>query len=67
MPKFQIVLATVASINVEVEADDEDAAVERAYDAALEFSDRVHSGQNWSADVNETWQLEDPTVKEIPA
>ncbi len=67
MPKFQITLSTVASITVTVNADDEDDALEAAYEAARQFSDEYHAGPNWSVAVNEAWQYEEPEVKRIEA
>ena len=61
--KYTIVLTTVASITVEVEADGEDAALEQAYQAASDFGNQMHVGTNWSADLNETWQLNEPEIR----
>ncbi len=65
MPKFQIILTTVASITVTVEAEDEDTALDRAHDAGAEFANQYHSGADWVADVNGEWQFQEPEVKEV--
>lgn len=65
MPKFKVTLATVVSLTATVEADNEDAATDEALKAAREFSGQWHTGHNWTADINEEWQYEDPTVEEL--
>jgi len=63
--KYEITLTTVASITVTVEADDEDVALDQAYDTAKEFSSQYHAGHNWTADLNEEWQLHEAEVREV--
>jgi hypothetical protein len=63
--KYQITLSTVASVTVTVDANDEDAALDQAHDAALEFSGQYHSGHNWVGELNDEWQYEEPEIKEI--
>jgi hypothetical protein len=63
--KYEITLTTVASVTVTVEAENEDIALNRAHDAAREFSGQYHQGRDWRADLNEEWQLEEPNVREV--
>lgn len=64
--KYLVTLATVASITAYVEADDEDTAHDKALTIAKGFSDEGRGGRNYSVDINDEWQLEDPTIEELP-
>lgn len=63
--KYKVTLSTVASITVtvDVEDDDDEAAIDKAYEVAREFSDQYLAGPNWTVGVNDEWQYEDPTVE----
>jgi hypothetical protein len=63
MPKYKVTLTTVASITVEVDAADEDEALDAAYDAGREFANQYHSGRNWVVDINDAWDLRDAEIK----
>ena len=61
--KYDVTLATVASLTVTVEAGDEEAAIDAAYDRAREVSAAWLPFSDASLDLNEEWQLQEPTVK----
>lgn len=67
--KYKVTLSTVVSCIVEVDADDEDAAFDAAFEAARDFSGQHHAGRHaagsWVADFNDEWQYEDPTIEEV--
>ncbi len=65
MPRFKVTLTTVAEITVEVDATDEDHAIDQAVDAAKEFGDQHHAGPGWVVDVNNEWQQDETRVEEI--
>lgn len=65
MAKFKVTLTTVLSYTVEVEADDEDTAIEVAYGMAPREAYGPNPQTQYTLDVNETWQLNEPEVEEI--
>lgn len=60
--KYKVILTTVASISVTVTADNEDAALDAAHEAADQFANQYHAGTNWSVDVNGAWDLKDSEI-----
>lgn len=62
---YKITLTTVASITVTVQTDDEDRAVDVAYERGREFAGYWHSGPDWTADINDEWQLREPEIVEV--
>ena len=71
MPRYRVNLRTVASISVEVEADNEDAALEAGYDQAPYEVCAQCSGweQPWSLELGEleASDINWPPVKGYPA
>ena len=55
MPQYRVTLETIASVTVEVEAEDKDAAVEEAFNEAPSGVCAQCSGwgQEWSMDMGE--------------
>jgi hypothetical protein len=52
MPKYRVYLQTVASTTIEVEADDEDAAIDAAYDQGTPTLCAYCSGYNQSHNLD---------------
>ncbi len=63
--KFKVTLTTVADLTAEVEADDEDAALEAAHEMGQEFANQMHGDHRYTVDINEAWGLRDPEVEEL--
>jgi hypothetical protein len=59
MPKYRVYLQTVASLTVEVEAEDQDAALDAAYQEAPGGVCAQCSGwgQPWSLDFGGEWDI----------
>lgn len=60
MAKYKVVLTTVASFTTVVEAEDEEQAIEAAYDLAPRDVYGPNPQTMYAVDVNETWQLREP-------
>jgi hypothetical protein len=57
MPKFRVNLLKTVSYTIEVEADDEDAAIDAAYDQAPSVCAQCSGwGQDWGYDDGNDWQ-----------
>ncbi len=65
MPRYKVTLTTVAEITVEVDATDDDHAIDQAVGTAKEFGDQYHAGPGWVVDVNNEWQQGETQVEEI--
>jgi hypothetical protein len=65
MPKFRITLTTVADLTMEVEANDEEVALDVAYNRAEEFADQRHGGNDYTVTINDIWALRNPKVKKL--
>lgn len=66
---YKVTLATVVSIVVTVDTDDDERAENAAYEVAREFGNRYHAddraGLSWVVDVNNEWQYEDAQVEKV--
>ncbi len=60
--KFKVILTTVADLSMEVDAADEEAALDVAYERAREFADQAHGGHDYTVSVNDAWDLREPEV-----
>ncbi len=60
--KFKVILTTVADLSMEVDADNEEAALDVAYERAREFASQAHGGTGYTVSINETWDLREPEV-----
>lgn len=68
MAKYKVMLTTVADFTIGVDADDEEQAVEAAYDKApAEVCGHCSGwGEAWSLTLNDAWQLHEPEVEKQP-
>ncbi len=60
--KFKVILTTVADLSMEVDAADEESALDVAYDRAREFAGQAHGSHDYTVSVNEMWDLREPEV-----
>lgn len=59
MPKYRVYLETGASLSVTVDAEDEEAAAEAAFESGQYLCAQCSGwGQNWTVDLGE-WDLAD--------
>lgn len=65
MAKYKVTLTTVLSYTAEFEAEDEDHAIEAAYQSAPSEAHGPDPQTMYALDVNEAWQLHEPEVEEI--
>lgn len=65
MPKFRVPMTQTITAYVNVEADDEDSAVDKAFEHAPEFCAQCQGwGQSWSIEF-EDWDGSDEAVEEL--
>lgn len=64
MTKYRVSLSTIASFDTDVEADDEESAIEIAYQNAGEASDAYLPFSAGTLSLNDTWELRPPHVEE---
>lgn len=66
--RYRITMTTVASFTVEIEADNEDAALDAAHGVAEDLSAQYipvpHRGAD-SLSLNDSWELKSPEVTEV--
>ncbi len=60
--KFKVTLITVADLTMEVDATDEDAALDAAYERARDFAAQRHGGHDYEVSINDAWDLREPEV-----
>ncbi len=60
--RFKVILTTVADLSMEVDAADEEAALDAAYERAREFADQMHAGRDYTVSINDAWDLREPEV-----
>jgi hypothetical protein len=65
MPKFKTTLYTLVEFSMEVEAADEESALDVAHDRAREFSAQHLDGHDYTVALNDEWQLQDAEVTEL--
>jgi hypothetical protein len=67
MPRFKVTLTTVADLTVEVEAVDEESALDVAYKRGDEFAAQAHRGTDYVVALNDAWDLREPEVEDSDA
>jgi hypothetical protein len=65
MPKFKTTLYTLVEFSMEVEAEDDDAALDVAHARARKFSGLNLDGHDYTVALNDEWQLQDAEVTEL--
>ena len=63
--QFHVTLTTIADLSMEVDAEDEDAARDIAYDRGRQFANQDHAGYDYTVSVNEAWDLRDAEVRRV--
>jgi hypothetical protein len=65
--KYKVMLTTVASFTIDVDANDSEEAIEKAQDEApREVCGQCSGwGTPWSLELNEVWELHQPEVEKI--
>ena len=61
--KFKVTLSTIADITIDVDAEDEESAIDAAYDVARGVTGQI--GHNWTVGYNQEWQYAEPVAKEV--
>lgn len=65
MSKFRVTVYTLAEFSMNVDAVDEDAALDTVHSRAREFSALRLHGYDYTVALNDEWQLRDAEVKQL--